>query len=248
MNIPIIYQDERLLVIDKPSGLTVNRSLNESKPTLQDWSEKIIFGRRVSNKENQSHPFYQRAGIVHRLDRETSGIILIAKDIQAFVFLQNQFKNRQVQKKYLALVHGLLSSDSGTIKAPVGRLPWRRTKFGVLAGGREAETYYKVIETYIYQNQKFSLLEVAPKSGRTHQIRIHLKYINAPLLSDFLYAGRKYYRQDIKFCPRLFLHACYIRFIHPTSRKEVEFVSRLPQQLDQVLKLMKSKKTLDQPD
>ena len=176
-----------------------------------------------------------RDGIVHRLDKETSGILLIAKTKEAFEKLQSEFKSREVQKTYIALLHGKVEPLEGRIEATVGRLPWRRDRFGVLPGGRESATEYKVLKFYPAERGGYSLTEFYPKTGRTHQIRIHAKHIGHAIVSDEFYAGRKTARNDRKFCPRLFLHASGIKFIHPLTGKEIEFKSDLPEDLKAVL-------------
>ncbi len=212
----IIYQDQEIMVLDKPSGWITNlASTTKDQPTVEGWLKIPL----------------ERSGIVHRIDKETSGILLVAKTKETFEELQRQFKERIVKKTYLALAHGRVESESGVIKEPVGRLPWRRDRFGVLPGGREAETAYKVIKHYKKDNDEFSLVELNPKTGRTHQIRIHLKHIGHPIVSDEFYAGRKTARHDRKWCPRLFLHASGIIFIHPKTDKEVTFKSELPEDL-----------------
>ncbi len=233
----IIFEDESVLVIDKPSGWIVNdAATTTSQPVVQTWLRK-----------NFKYPIAEtsvlRSGVVHRLDKETSGLLLVAKTKEAFENLQKQFKNREVNKTYIAMVHGKVEPKEGEIKAPVGRLPWRRDRFGVLPGGREAVTRYKVLEYFSniqHQNlasslqhpASFSLLELYPQTGRTHQIRVHLKHIGHPIVSDEFYAGRKTARNDRKWCPRLFLHASKISFIHPQSGKKIEFESPLPADLE----------------
>jgi 23S rRNA pseudouridine1911/1915/1917 synthase len=165
------------------------------------------------------------------LDKETSGCLIIAKTENAFYKLQAEFKDRVVSKKYIALVHGILKSDSGEVDAAVGRLPWRRDRFGVLAGGRQANTFYKVLEQY----KDYSLVKFEPHTGRTHQIRIHAKHLGHAIVSDAFYAGRKTARKDRLWCPRLFLHAGYINFIDPDTEKRVEVNSPLPRELQDVL-------------
>lgn len=224
----IIYQDNSLLVIDKPAGWIVNdASTTNGQPTLQAWLSKMDYPLAKSGE--------YRSGIVHRLDKETSGVLLIAKTKEAFEKLQAQFKNREVKKTYTALVHGKVEPKEGEIKAPVGRLPWRRDRFGVLAGGREAATDYRTISNLQFtindEKQQFTLLEVKPMTGRTHQIRIHLKYLGHPIVGDEFYAGRKTARNDRKWCPRLFLHASEIEFEHPKTGKTVVFKSNLPRDL-----------------
>ena len=144
--------------------------------------------------------------------------------------------------KHIALVHGEVVPKTGQIKAEVGRLPWRRDRFGVLAGGRDSETNYQTAGSYEFQatKEKLTLLELVPKTGRTHQIRIHLKHIGHPIIADEFYAGRKTARNDRKWCPRLFLHAGKITFKHPGTQKKVEFESGLSQDLRETLaKLIK---------
>lgn len=239
----MIFEDEFLLVVDKPSGMIVNRAETTAKiETVQDWVDKYFKIRstkhEIRNKpqildsnDQNSFEFIQRSGIVHRLDKETSGLLLIAKTPEAFVNLQLQFKNREVKKKYLALAHGKVLPEVGEINAPVGRLPWNRERFGVMPGGKEARTFYKI---YKYYNG-YTLLELVPQTGRTHQIRIHLQYLGFPIVGDSFYAGRKQALEDRKFCPRVFLHASSISFAHPTSGKKLEFNSPLPLELENIL-------------
>ncbi len=254
MDIKIIYEDNDLLVIDKPSGITVNRSdTTREEETVQDFAEKYLKIQNSKFKDNQVPDFYNRGGIVHRLDNETSGILLIAKNPQSFLNLQKQFKERSVKKTYVALVHGEVKPESGEINVPVGRLPFNRKRFGIIAGGREAVTKYKALRYLEVRNEKwdtesltsrnrdikksssrisrFTLLELFPKTGRTHQIRVHIKYFGHPIFSDPFYAGRKVSRADRKLLPRLFLHAEKITFNHPKTGKEVSFKSNLPAQL-----------------
>jgi len=231
-NIPKkIFEDGDFLVINKPSSwITNSAATTKDQPVVQDWLAKNF------KFETSSSKLY-RSGIVHRLDKETSGLLLIAKTKEAFHNLQKQFKERRVAKKYRALVHGKVEMGEGEIKAPVGRLPWRRNRFGVLPGGREAVTHYRVISSFQLpnSNEKYTLLELSPKTGRTHQIRIHLKYLGHPIVGDTFYAGRKTARRDRVWCPRLFLHASEISFLHPKTGKRVSFESQLPADLGAVL-------------
>lgn len=237
MDIPILLEDDCFLAINKPQGITVNKSESIKGFTIQDWAEsKMRSVGDAERKESIHDDFKRRAGIVHRLDKETSGILLIAKNPLAFCSLQEQFLTRTVVKKYCALVHGNIGNNSGEINAKVGRLPWDRHKFGVLGDGREALTFFKVIKRYRMDTNYFSLLEVIPHTGRTHQIRIHLKYIGFPIVSDPDYGGRKVFREDIKFCPNLFLHAGYLQIRHPKTGKAIEINCDLPDILKSVLK------------
>lgn len=225
----IIYQDESFFVVDKPPGWITNEAdTTTTQPVLQKWI-----------RENYNYPLKgdidMRDGIVHRLDKETSGIILVAKTKEAFEKLQSEFKSREVQKTYLALCHGKVEPTEGKIEANIGRLPWRRDRFGVLGNGRESVSEYKVLKFYPEERGGYSLVEFSPKTGRTHQIRVHAKHIGHAIVSDEFYAGRKTSRNDRKFCPRLFLHAASIKFIHPETGKPVEFKSELPEDLELVL-------------
>lgn len=231
MEIPkIIFEDDSLIVVDKPSGYITNEAdTTTNQPVLQTWI-KTNFDYPLKGQREA------RDGIVHRLDKETSGLLLVAKTIEAFEDLQRQFKERLVHKSYIALVHGRVESSSGTIDETVGRLPWRRDRFGVLPDGRDAVTEYTKISDHNIEEKDFSLLELKPKTGRTHQIRIHLKHIGHPIVGDEFYAGRKTARNDRRFCPRLFLHAGGISFVHPKTKKRVEFNSPLPISLTAILK------------
>lgn len=226
----ILFEDDNLLVIDKPAGMVVNKAeTTEKEKTLQAWVEKKLGIRK------QELGIGGRAGIVHRLDKETSGLLLIAKTPESFTNLQSQFKNRQVEKRYLALVHGKVVPQEGEIRAPVGRLPWNRERFGILPGGREAVTKYKTVRYYPFpKREEYTLLELSPLTGRTHQIRVHLKYAGFPIVGDKFYAGRKRAREDRKFCPRVFLHASFLEFKHPVSGKKLVFESPLPKDLSKV--------------
>lgn len=229
-----IFVDESLLALNKPSGwITNSATTTKSQPVVQDWLAKNFNFATAKAKEF-------RSGVVHRLDKETSGILLVAKTPKAFTSLQKQFKERSIEKKYLALAHGRVEPDTGEIKAPVGRLPWRRDRFGVLPGGREAVTKYRTVENYEAESGQYTLLELAPKTGRTHQIRIHLKYLGHPVVADTFYAGRKTARADRKWCSRLFLHAAQISFTHPVTGKKKTLASKLPKDLQNALTSLKS--------
>lgn len=213
VDISILYEDDTLLVIDKPSGIVVNRANTVLEKTIEDWVKETY------------HTTMDRAGIVHRIDKETSGILLIAKTPEGFRELQRQFKEREVKKTYLALVHGKLVPEEGEINAPVGRLPWNPERFGIVPGGKEAITKYKVYKNY----NDYTVVELYPESGRTHQIRVHLKYINHPIIGDYLYAGRKTSRDDRAHgAPRVMLHAWKISFIHPVTGKILAIESPIP--------------------
>ncbi len=231
----IIFEDESFFVVEKPSGwITDSAATTKGQPVIQEWV--------AENFQFPINNFQFRNGIVHRLDKETSGLLLIAKTNAALEDLQRQFKDRLVHKTYVALVHGKVEPSEGIINEPVGRLPWRRDRFGVMAGGRDAVTEYSVISNFQLpiSNENLTLLELKPKTGRTHQIRIHLKHLGFPIVSDEFYAGRKTARHDRKWCSRLFLHAGGITFLNPLSKKKMDFTSDLTPDLREVLeKLVK---------
>ena len=253
----IIFEDEKILVVNKPAGLVVNRSETVKEQTLQDELSAYF-----SLKEGELG-VGGRAGIVHRLDKETSGLIVVAKNEKTFLNLQGQFQERKVDKKYVALVHGNIKSEEGEINGQIGRIG-KFGKFGITKNGREALTFFKrkilyelpreKFEEYIYEKGftksrvnylknhavLYSLLEVFPKSGRTHQIRVHLKSIGYPVVSDLIYCPKKLVKFDMQWCPRLFLHAKEIVFTHPSSKKPVKFETDLPKDLkDAILNLEK---------
>ncbi len=236
-DIKIIYEDENILVLDKPSGVTVNKAdTTKGEFTVQDYLEEKFKANNAYLTADKESDFFKRAGFVHRIDKETSGILIVAKNNMSFENLQAQFKDRKVNKTYVALVHGHIDLPEGEISVPVGRLPWNRKRFGVLAGGKEAATLYKVVEKF---DKPFTLLELNPKTGRTHQIRVHLKYFNHPIFGDTLYAGRKTSRDDRKTLERFFLHAQKIFFYHPKTGDRVEFESQLPTELENVLSILR---------
>lgn len=159
---------------------------------------------------------------------------MLQKNEDAFLELQKQFKNRDTQKTYTALLHGRIGEE-GQINVPIGRLPWNRMRFGVLPQGREAFTEFKVMEYKVYKNGKesedVSLVEVYPKTGRTHQIRVHFQYLHFPIFADDLYAGRKVKTKDRKVLGRHFLHASKLSINHPKTQERVEFVAPLSPEL-----------------
>jgi len=247
----IIFEDEYILVIDKPHGVVVNRSETQKEETIQDWLS-IRAGSNKTNKTNSTNitneiydktkEYYERAGIVHRLDKDTSGVLLIAKNPEVFANIQNQFKEREVVKEYIALVHGDLKEKLGrtnfvfTIDAPIGRNPRNRMKWAVVEGGREALTIFNFQFSIVKDQGCFSLIKCKPKTGRTHQIRVHLTALGYPIVGDPLYLGKKIRTMDLEWCPRMFLHAVKLGITHPVSGKEVVFESSLPNELQILVK------------
>ena len=225
----IIFEDKDLFVFDKPTGWIVDDSKStKGRDVIETWLRENFDYEIAKNKE-------KRSGIVHRLDKETSGILLVAKNTKTLNALQAQFKKRLVDKTYTALVHGEVSPKEGSVEVPLGRLPWNRERFGVLPGGKKATTHYLTTNYYRKGKEKYSLMTLFPKTGRTHQIRIHLKHLGYPVVSDEFYAGRKTARKDRVWCPRLFLHASKISFTHPTTTKKLSLKSELPHDLKSAL-------------
>lgn len=227
-NPPKILVDKKsYFVIDKPSGWIVNdaKTVGNQK-VLQRWLEKLDY------PISKSKEF--RSGIVHRLDKETSGVLIVAKTKASFEKLQAEFKERRVEKKYIALVHGKLKGE-GNLEIKIGRLPWNRERFGVYPGGRDSVTFYEAASYYKNDSEVYTLVEFRPKTGRTHQIRVVAKYLGHPIVSDSFYAGRKVSRNDRLWCPRLFLHAKEIKFLSPSTEKMIIVKSHLPHDLEKPL-------------
>src|SRR3989344_3446654 len=204
MRIKVLYEDSSILAIDKPSGILVHPSttLRTSPDKKKEETIKDIFLKK-----------YPKLEIVHRLDKETSGVMLLAKNAKAHEFLKRQFANREVKKIYYTIVSGFVKNDHGVINKPIGRSPkdFRRHLAGRGARGelREAITEYRVLKRFIEKKEKFTYLEIKPKTGRTHQIRVHMKYLNHPVVCDSLYNPDKPCPKGIS---RLALHAKSIEF------------------------------------
>lgn len=218
----IVYEDSDLLVVNKPAGLIVHPTPGRTAHTLVNaivarCPELVGMGQ-------------DRPGIVHRLDKNTSGLMVVAKNEVAHQKLMAQFKARSVAKRYLALVAGHLSPDRGIIEAPIGRNLRHRKRMAVVSGGREARTQYRVV-SYL---DNYTLLEVTPETGRTHQIRVHLAAIGHPVVGDEVYGVRA------PFIGRQFLHAQHLGFRLPSTGEYVEFSSRLPPDLERALQLLSS--------
>jgi 23S rRNA pseudouridine1911/1915/1917 synthase len=238
----ILFEDASLIVIDKPAGMVVNRAETVKEETVQDWMDKRIKKQelRIENGERDASEkeFWNRSGMVHRLDKETSGVLLLAKTPAAFQHLKSQFQNRRIGKQYLALVHGRLEPKVGTIRLPLSRNPKNRRRFTVRLGGRPAETAYAVKEYRHKEAWEFTLVEVMPQTGRTHQIRVHFQFVKHPLVADPLYLSVKQLKRDRIWCSRLFLHAQKLVFSHPESGQRITVEAALPQDLSQALGLL----------
>jgi len=213
--VSVVYQDEDLVVIDKPAGLAVHPGPGHPDNTL-------VNALLAMCPDIQGIGGEIRPGIVHRLDKDTSGLMMVAKTHQAHNELSAQIKARQVTKGYLALVEGVPAPAQGKVDAPVGRHPRRRTRMAVVVGGKEARTSYKVRELF----QGHSLLELYLETGRTHQIRVHMAHIGHPLVGDTTYG------HSSPLVDRHFLHAFHLGFRHPVSGEQLEFQTGLPDDLN----------------
>lgn len=264
MEVKILYEDEYILALDKPSGLLVHSDGRATKPTLVDWlNEHYPSLIEVGEEQTlQNGEIIKRPGIVHRLDRETSGVILVAKTKEAHRFLKGQFQNRKVEKIYHAVVWGTFLEDKtvGVIDKPIGRSAsdfrkWS-AEFGARGEMREAVTEYRVIAQQISQNNPpsppyikggtkqenssdFSYLEVKPKTGRTHQIRVHLKSISHPVVCDKLYSSKSCIKEECLGFDRLALHALSIKLQLP-NLSFITIESPLPTEFEKAKEFLNS--------
>jgi len=218
----IIYQDEYLAVVNKPAGMIVH-------PAGKIHSGTLVNALLYHCQDSLSGiGGVIRPGIVHRLDKDTSGLMVAAKNDFAHLDLSRQIEDHQVTKKYVALVHGNLRDDSGTIDAPIGRSLKNRKKMAVTEGkSREAITQFKVLKRF----SGYTLIEVTLRTGRTHQIRVHLAFIGYPIVGDQLYGHRK---QGLNIS-RQALHSHILGFVHPSSKKYMEFSAPLPQDMQELI-------------
>ena len=224
MNDPrILFEDESMLVIDKPAGWVVNRAQSVKEKTIQDW-----FGIGDGVGE-----FYDKGGVVHRLDKDTSGVMVLAKTPQAYEKLKQQFLERKTIKKYVALVHGEFEEQGGVVSTPIERHGMKFFVGGDLS--RTAVTEWKVLRQYSMHNTQYSMLGLIPHTGRTHQLRVHMRYLGHPIVADPIYGDRKTWKKDLQWCSRLFLHAKSLEITHPLTGAKIIFTVELPEELDKVL-------------
>ena len=220
--VEVVYEDSDIIVVNKPKGLVVH-------PANGNWDGTLVNAIMAICKDSLSGIGGEiRPGIVHRLDKDTSGLLIIAKNDEAHLNMSNQIKNREVKKIYYALVRGNVSENEATINMPIGRSTKDRKKMAVTKNGKEAVTHFKVLERF----NKYTLLEVKIDTGRTHQIRVHLSEIGHPVVGDEVYSNGK---NEFGIKGQL-LHAKSLDFKHPISGKELHLEAEIPEEFSNVLK------------
>lgn len=280
--IEVLFEDDDIVVINKPAGVVVNRAASAPGQTIQDWMEEryhfeelndsgelqrdkswwSLIPEEFDNSYGEPEPvFLSRTGMVHRIDKDTSGVLILGKNPGAMLQLMAQFKQRVVQKSYQCLVHGKFAQDEDVVRLPIARSDHNRQRFTVVGHGRPSITKFKVLQRYEFNQEKllediahsagekkvkewqqklrvyegFSLVECQPKTGRTHQIRVHMSYLQHPLVGDKLYVGKKRIKVDELWCPRQFLHAHTLTLQHPRTNQTMTFTAPLPQDLHTTL-------------
>jgi 23S rRNA pseudouridine1911/1915/1917 synthase len=233
----IVYEDDDLAVIDKPAGMMVHAGAGATEDARNRGTLVNALLHHLQSLSGVGGEL--RPGIVHRLDKETSGLIIVAKNDDAHRKLSAQFAAREVKKKYVALVHGWVKKDSGTLTESISRDPVRRMKMTTrLAGGRTAVTHYRVARRLDTKYGKFTLLDVKIDTGRTHQIRVHVSTMGHPVVGDTTYGAPKQVRgkNAVTAIARNFLHAAELEFRHPRTGETISLRSELPGELREFLK------------
>ncbi len=211
MPINIVYEDDYLMVINKPSGLVVH-------PGNGNYNNTLVNGLMYYTKELSDIGGIERLGIVHRIDKDTSGLLLVAKTNKVHEILASNFKNKEIKREYIALLEGVFNNSSATVDAPIGRDKKNREKMAVASDGKHAVTHMKVLKRY----DKYTLVSCVLETGRTHQIRVHMAYIGYPIYNDPVYSKK----EASSFGQ--FLHSYKMSFMHPVTGQNMEFVCPLP--------------------
>ncbi len=219
LNLDIVYEDEDVAVVYKPRGMVVHPAAGHASGTL-------VNGLMYQLKSLSGINGELRPGIVHRIDKDTSGLLMVAKHDVAHRHLVEQLIDKTVTRKYIALVHGVITHDKGTIEAPIGRNTKNRQDMAVVDNGKDAVTHFNVLERF----KDYTLIECFLETGRTHQIRVHMQYIDFPLVGDPKYGRRKTMDTDGQL-----LHAALIGFTHPMTEKELVFEAPLPEFFEEIL-------------
>jgi len=220
----VIYEDSDLIVVDKKRGMVVH-------PAPGNYNGTLVNALLFHCSDLSTINGIIRPGIVHRIDKDTTGILVVAKNDESHNFLSNQLRNHSMKREYYALVEGRIKEDKGTIDKPLGRNKRDRLKIGIVEGGRRAVTHYEVIE----RHKSTTLVRCVLETGRTHQIRVHMASIGHPLLGDSLYGLKK---QKFKLDGQM-LHAKTLGFIHPTTKEFIEFTSELPADYKKLLEKLR---------
>ncbi len=215
----IVYEDNDLLIVNKEKGMVVHPSVGHRDGTLVN---ALMFHSESLSSING----VVRPGIVHRIDKDTSGLLIVAKNDKTHVKLSEMIAKKEVKRKYYALVHGVIKHDYGTIDAPIARNPRERKEMAIIDEGKPSITHFRVVERYA----KYSLVECELETGRTHQIRVHMKYINHPLVGDPVYGQRKTLNTNGQM-----LHSKSLEFIHPTTKEFIEINTELPTYFEEIL-------------
>ncbi|WP_046179630.1 RluA family pseudouridine synthase [Domibacillus tundrae] len=225
LQLDVYYEDEDVIVVNKPSGMVVHPAPGHTTGTL-------VNGLMYHCKDLSGINGIMRPGIVHRIDKDTSGLLMVAKNDMAHEKLVNQLVEKSVTRKYKAIVHGVISHDFGTIDAPIGRDTKDRQKMGIVDHGKAAVTHFHVLERF----EDFTFVECELETGRTHQIRVHMKYIGYPLAGDPKYGPRKTLNIDGQA-----LHAGVLGFIHPRTNEYMEFEAPAPKEFNDILDELRKK-------
>lgn len=215
----IVYEDNDLLIVNKEKGMVVHPSVGHRDGTLVN--ALMFHSENLSSINGVVRP-----GIVHRIDKDTSGLLIVAKNDKTHVKLSEMIAKKEVKRKYYALVHGVIKHDYGTIDAPIARNPRERKEMAIIDEGKPSITHFRVVERYA----KYSLVECELETGRTHQIRVHMKYINHPLVGDPVYGQRKTLNTNGQM-----LHSKSLEFIHPTTKEFIEINTELPTYFEEIL-------------
>lgn len=226
LHLDVVYEDEDVIVINKPKGMIVH-------PTSGSQKDTLVNGLLYHCKDLSGINGVMRPGIVHRIDKDTTGLLIVAKNDKAHESLANQLKDKSVSRKYYALVHGVIAHDFGTIDAPIGRDPKDRQKMCVIAkNSKHAVTHFKVIERF----KEYTLVECSLETGRTNQIRVHMQYIGHPVVGDPKYSYRKTMN-----CNGQLLHAHELTFVHPSTQEKMVVEAKLPLQFEEILNDLRSR-------
>ena len=228
LKLDIVYEDDDLVVINKPQGLVVHPASSYHEPTL-------VHGLLHQIDELSSINGVVRPGIVHRIDKDTSGLLVVAKNDKSHQFLSEELQAHLIKREYIALVYGDFKEEEGSIDAPIARHPKNRLKMAVVSQGKHAKTHFKVLERF----GKYTLISCILETGRTHQIRVHMAYINHPVVGDPLYGPK-----DVIGTEGQFLHAQKLTFQHPTTKKEMSFEADLPDNFKSMIASLKKSSAL----